>query len=158
MNVVAALALAMTLFYLPSAHALGAAAPFTPPSRVASPEAASAQAAAGSAALPPPTPTPTAADMARAAGADTGLSGVHLGPQPRALIDGEWVALGDVVRGARLHSLRADHAQLRHPDGRLERLLLTPLVAWQRQPAPNALPSASSSAAPRTKRLVSESP
>ncbi len=159
----ALLALAAPLSYLPSALALGAGAPFAPPARVASPAAVAAVVARSASASAPTSETPAdmtmpmAADLARAA-AGSGLNGIQLGAQPRALIDGEWVAPGEAVRGARLHSLRADEAQLRYPDGRLERLRLTPLVELQRQPPSPAVPLASRPGALRAARLISESP
>ena len=123
------------LIATPSAIAMGAAAPFTPPSRVAAPASAPASAATRDPATP--------AFVSAAVAVGSGLSGMHLGSPPRALIDGEWVAVGDMVRGARLQALRADEAQLRHPDGRLEHLRMAPLVELQVQPRQPPLSTAS---------------
>ena len=89
--------------------ALGSSAPFTPP------RAAAASASAVNA-------VDDGVDVASA----NGLSGVRVGPRAAALIDGQWVAVGDTARGARLLSVQADAATLRHADGRVERLLLNP--------------------------------
>ena len=89
--------------------AMGSAAPFTPP------RAAAASASAVNA-------VDDGVDVASA----NGLSGVRVGPRAAALIDGQWVAVGDTARGARLLSVQADAATLRHADGRVERLLLSP--------------------------------
>ena len=133
------LALCGPLITTTSVLAMGAAAPFTPPPRVAAPTAAAASAPASAATLDPTTP----ALVNSAVATESGLSGMHLGSPPRALIDGEWVAVGDTVRGARLQALHADEAQLRHPDGRLERLRMAPLVELQVQPRPPPLSTAS---------------
>ena len=92
--------------------AMGSSAPFTPPR----PAAASTSLANAASAVD---------DNADAATA-IGLSGVRVGPRAAALIDGQWVAVGDTARGARLLSVQADAATLRHADGRVERLLLNP--------------------------------
>ena len=92
--------------------AMGSSAPFTPPR----PAAALATSAGAASAVD---------DNADAATA-IGLSGVRVGPRAAALIDGQWVAVGDTARGARLLSVQADAATLRHADGRVERLLLNP--------------------------------
>ena len=55
-----------------------------------------------------------------------GLRGVRLGNAPAALIDGQWIAPGQTVRGARLAAVRIDGALLRHPGGRVEQLSLFP--------------------------------
>lgn len=52
------------------------------------------------------------------------LTGVRLGRAPAALIDGEWVAPGAPVRGALLLRVQRTGAELRHADGRIERLAL----------------------------------
>ena len=141
---VALLALCAPLLATSSAAlAMGAAAPFAPPPRVAVPAAAAAPAAADPSA-------PAVANAANAIGA--GLSGIHLGTRPRALIDGDWVALGETVRGARLHALRADEAQLRHPDGRIEHLRFTPLVELHARPHSSSLPTPSRWGEARTVR------
>lgn len=141
---VALLALCAPLLATSSAAlAMGAAAPFAPPPRVAVPAAAAAPAAADPSA-------PAVANAANAIGA--GLSGIHLGTRPRALIDGDWVALGETVRGARLHALRADEAQLRHPDGRIEHLRFTPLVELHARPHSSSRPTPSRWGEARTVR------
>ncbi len=141
---VALLALCAPLLATSSAAlAMGAAAPFAPPPRVAVPAAAAASAAADPSA-------PAVANAANAIGA--GLSGIHLGTRPRALIDGDWVALGETVRGARVHALRADEAQLRHPDGRIEHLRFTPLVELHARPHSSSLPTPSPWGEARTVR------
>ena len=58
-----------------------------------------------------------------------GLTGMRFGARPQALIDGEWVAVGKTVRGARLARLLPQHAVLVHPGGREERLPLFPIEA-----------------------------
>ena len=92
--------------------AMGSSAPFTPP-----------RAAAAS---PDPASAVNAVDENADAISANGLSGVRVGPRAAALIDGQWVAVGDTARGARLLSVQADAATLRHADGRVERLLLNP--------------------------------
>jgi hypothetical protein len=52
--------------------------------------------------------------------------GVRLGSSPRALIDGEWVALGAPIRKGWLAQVRAHEVVLRLPDGGSERLMLFP--------------------------------
>jgi hypothetical protein len=89
------------------ARALGPQQPFTPPS--AAPRGADATAAA----------TPSFG----------GLTGVRLGSSPRALIDGDWIALGQAVRDGRLVGVSVDAAVLRLADGRTEHLLLFPAAA-----------------------------
>jgi hypothetical protein len=98
------------------ASALGPAQPFTPPaptSRAADPVvAAAAQAAPGS-----------------------GLAGVRLGSSPRALIDGEWVALGATVREGRLVAVHPHEVVVRLANGRTERLALFPPLPVLPDPA-----------------------
>ena len=103
------LALAFAMAAPAVCAAMGSAAPFTPP------RAAAASASAVNA-------VDDGVDVASA----NGLSGVRVGPRAAALIDGQWVAVGDMARGARLLSVQADAATLRHADGRVERLLLNP--------------------------------
>jgi hypothetical protein len=98
-----------------SAAAMGPDDPFTPPGRV--------RLQANGAALRLP----------------TALTGVRLGPAPAALIDGEWVAQGAPVRGARLLRVQRKGAELRHADGRIEWLALFSLD----NPPPAADPAAS---------------
>ncbi len=88
------------------AAALGPLQPFTPP--VAAARGADAAAAAPQAAT------------------HIGLAGVRLGTSPRALIDGEWVALGQPAREGRLVAVRAHEVVLRLPNGRDEHLPLFP--------------------------------
>lgn len=96
--------------------AMGPDAPFTPPSfRAIAATSAIAELAAG-------------------------LRGVRLGNAPAALIDGQWIATGQPVRGARLASVHIDGALLRHPGGRVERL---PLFPPQPASPPADLPNAS---------------
>lgn len=118
---------------------LGAAAPFTPPR----PAAAPSDTAADGAAAPDRTASGAGASVLPA----TGLAGIKLGAQPQALIDGQWWAQGALVRGARLVGVSASAVQLRHPDGKVEQLVLTPQVEWlrlqqrspgERSPAPNS--------------------
>ena len=147
----AALALCGPVLAAPCAMAMGAAAAFTPPARVVI-----AAASPASAPVPSPTADPVALSGAAAqppAPAASGLNGIRLGTQPRALIDGDWIALGGSVRGARLNAVRSGEAQLRHPDGRLEQLRLAPQVELFSHP----LPSAARSGAAHPWRL-SESP
>ena len=153
------LALGVALLAAPPAQAVGAAAPFTPPSRAAALAAAPTSATESGNTV---SATPLLATPAPETG--LGLTGIQLGAQPRALIDGEWVALGAAVRGARLHALRADEAQLRHSDGRMERLLLTPLVELHAQPLPqpqlqpHSPPTASRRDGPHTVHTVRPAP
>ena len=150
------LALCAPLTMATSALAMGASAPFTPPARAAAVLASSDSAtAATSAALASLLATPGLAKLATTEA--SGMNGIQLGARPRALIDGEWVGLGETVRGARLQALRADEAELLHPDGRLEHLRLTPLVEWQPKTKTQPPPAASRGGAPRPARL-SESP
>ncbi len=147
-----ALALCAPLLGPSAVLALGAAAPFAPPARIvvkpappapALAPAAAAAAAATAATLPQAAAAsePEATPVAAVAG--SGLSGIHLGTPPRALIDGEWVALGERVRGARLDAVRAAEVHLRHPDGRIERLPLTPQVQLLFSPRPPPSPPVS---------------
>jgi hypothetical protein len=103
-----------------SASALGPAAPFTPPA-----PAAAAASAAG-------------ADAAAAVSTDA-IAGLRLGPAPQALIDGQWLRLGDRVRGARLVAIDARGARIEYPDGRRQALPLSPAAQWT-LPAPAPAP------------------
>lgn len=67
------------------------------------------------------------------------LTGVRLGRAPAALIDGAWVAPGSPVRGALLLRVQRTGADLRHANGRIERLALFSLD----NPPPAAEPAAS---------------
>jgi len=102
------------------AFALGPKDPFTPPARTS---AASA--------------TQVGVAVQR-----TGLSGVRLGKTPAALIDGEWITLGDTVRGARLAAVRLHEVVLQHADGRIERIAMFPE------------PASPAASAPATERLI----
>lgn len=104
------------------ASALGAAAPFVPPG-------ATASAAADGQVL-------SATGGASAAAGGMQLSGIRLGAQPQALLDGQWLAPGAMVRGARLVKVGADAVHLRTPDGRMQRLALTPQVELHPAGAP----------------------
>lgn len=142
----AALALCAPLLGPSAVLALGAAAPFAPPARIVVKPAALAPAAAAvvaAAVLPQAAAAsePEATPVAAVAGA--GLNGIHLGTPLRALIDGEWVALGERVRGARLDAVRTAEVHLRHPDGRIERLPLTPQVQLLFSPRPPPSPPVS---------------
>lgn len=66
-----------------------------------------------------------------AVGADTvapsvGLSGVRLGRQAGAVIDGQWVRKGRTVRGARLVEVQRTRVTLQHPDGHQEIIEMYP--------------------------------
>lgn len=113
--------------------ALGAAEPFVPPRRAAA--AAPAASAAREAVLQ--------ADPGDAV-ATGGFSGVRLGQRPQALIDGQWVVIGQAVRGAQLSAVQADHALLRWADGRTERLALAGQIELVRRgnAAPRSNPRA----------------
>ncbi len=126
------------------AWALGAGEPFVPPRRPAvaaaapapsAPSAASAASAAREAVLQ--------ADPGDAV-ATGGFSGVRLGQRPQALIDGQWVVIGQAVRGAQLSAVQADHALLRWADGRTERLALAGQIELVRRgnAAPRSNPRA----------------
>ena len=98
-----------------SAWALGPSAPFLPPAMAASvvgePSAAEAVAFGG------------------------GLAGIKRGRSPGALIDGRWVAQGGMVRdGVVLGAIERQAVQLKHADGTVERLVLSPGVEMTRSP------------------------
>lgn len=97
-----------------TALAVGPDAPFTPPPTLG-PQAHAA-------------PSAVAADSAAsAADADTppaGLVGLRLGAAPSALIDGQWVRVGQETRGARLVEVRPNAVRLRHANGQIETLAL----------------------------------
>lgn len=113
------------------AAALGPSQPFTPPAAL-SPAPASTSAAT---AVEAGTPSDTAESV------PTGLTGVRLGSSPRALIDGQWVALGAPARQGRLVQVRAHEAVLRLPGGALERLAMFPEAPSPAGQAPSAAPS-----------------
>ena len=99
----------------PLAEALGPLQPFTPPlaatrSSDAAPAAPAALAEAG------------------------GLAGVRLGSSPRALIAGEWIAIGQHVGDKKLVAVHAHEVVLRLPDGRAEHLSLFPAAAAASNP------------------------
>ena len=104
-----AFAAASLLAALP-AGALGPTQPFTPPAVTRGSVAAA------------PADAPAAVGEAAA----SGLMGVRLGSSPRALIDGEWVALGAPARKGRLTEVRAHEVVLRLSGGGTERLALFP--------------------------------
>ncbi len=89
------------LGWLSSANALGPAQPFAPPAKLSANDGAAALALA-----------------------TNGLTGLRLGSRPAALINGEWLHIGQTTRGAKLISITQQQAQLLHPDGRSETLLL----------------------------------
>lgn len=116
----AGFALAVSMAVPSVCSAMGSGAPFTPPRAAATSASAS-----------------SSGDDSVNAVVASGLSGVRTGHRAAALIDGQWLAVGDTVRGARVLSVQADAATLRHADGRIERLLLNPaalLSAETRQP------------------------
>ncbi len=141
------------------AWALGAAEPFVPPRRQAVVNAgasagASAAASAAAHATPaagaqPAADAPALPDQPGDAVAAGGLRGVRLGQRPQALIDGQWVAAGQAVRGAQLVAVQADHALLRWADGRTERLALAGQIELVRRTRA-ASASASTTASPRS--------
>jgi hypothetical protein len=79
-----------------------------------------------------------------------GLSGVRLGRQPGAVIDGVWVPKGQTVRGAKLETVLRSRVILRHPDGHTEALDLFPPTGAgaASTPAPTAVPAPASNEAP----------
>ncbi|RZI86795.1 MAG: hypothetical protein EOP38_00415 [Rubrivivax sp.] len=97
-----------------SSWALGPAAPFEPPAPQAASDAAPAQGAVKA----------------------SGLAGIKFGHQPQALIDGAWVARGATVRDdALVLSIERQAVQLKHADGRVERLVLSPDVQMNKSSA-----------------------
>lgn len=92
------------------AGAMGAADPFT------APRASASASASASAVELRADPTPT-----------DGLTGLRLRSQPMAFIDGRWWRIGGTVRGARLSAIHADSIELRHADGRIDRLPWNPM-------------------------------
>lgn len=120
------------------AWALGVGEPFVPPRRYATAAAAPAASAASAA-----REAVLQTELGDAVVATGGFSGVRLGQRPQALIDGQWVAVGQAVRGAQLLAVQADHALLRWADGRTERLVLagqTELVRRSHAAAPPSNP------------------
>jgi len=108
-------------YLLPAlAFALGPKDPFAPPGRTSVASAAQVHVAVQGA----------------------GLSGVRLGKTPAALIDGEWITLGDSVRGARLTAVRLHEVVLQNADGRIERIAMFPE------------PASPAASAPATERLI----
>lgn len=108
--------LAMLSTTTSSAWALGPSAPFLPP----------AMAASG-------TGAPSVAEGV-AFGA-SGLTGIKRGRSPSALIDGLWVTQGGMVRdGVVLLAIERHAVQLKHADGTVERLVLSPGVEMTRSP------------------------
>ena len=114
------------------AWAMGAGAPFLPPTaRAAAADPMPTVAPGGSSGLASDTTSSTANETAQSG--SSGLKGIQIGARALALIDGQWVVPGATVRGARLLAVYATAAQLRHPDGRLELIALTPQVELQRR-------------------------
>lgn len=126
-----------------NAWSMGAGAPFTPPKARQAAAAPAAGAAASGAAL------------ANDAEPVSGLNGLRNGARELALIDGAWVAPGATVRGARLVAVLPTAAQLRHPDGRLELVPLTPQVEFHRR---TGAPPRSATGLARAARPTSEQP
>lgn len=60
-----------------------------------------------------------------------GLSGVRLGRYAGAVIDGQWVRKGRVVRGARLVQVQRTRVVLKHQDGHTEIIEMYPPVGGQ---------------------------
>ena len=60
-----------------------------------------------------------------------GLTGVRLGRQAGAVIDGQWVRKGQTVRGARLVQIQRTRVTLQHPDGHPEIIEMFPPVGGQ---------------------------
>ncbi len=94
----------------PSSWAAGPAAPFVAPMLTPSADADGVQAGAGENGLNNP----------------SGLSGVRLGRQVGAVIDGQWVRKGGQVRGARLVGVQRARVVLKHPDGHQEIIEMYP--------------------------------
>lgn len=93
--------------------ALGPGAPFTPPAATVS----------------------DTTDSALASPITQGLTGIKLGRRSQALIDGVWVAQGATVRDdAVLTAISRRSVQLRHADGTLEQLQMSPGVEINRSP------------------------
>ncbi len=83
----------------------------------------------------PPAPTQAASEAAPALEQinSVGLTGIKLGRQPHALIDGSWVTQGAKVReDAVLIAIERYAVRLKHPDGKVERLSLSPDVEMTR--------------------------
>jgi hypothetical protein len=107
----------------PSAMAMGPSAPF----------------------VGPDASTPDANDPSLGNPATKGLTGIKLGRKPHALIDGEWRSQGATVReDAVLVAIERQAVQLRHADGTIERLALSPGVEMYRSsrtsPSPTRMP------------------
>ncbi|MDI1259089.1 hypothetical protein [Aquabacterium sp.] len=101
-----------------SAWALGPSAPFLPP----------AMAASGTGTGAPLVTEGVAFGVG-------GLTGIKRGRSPSALIDGRWVTQGDMVRdGVVLVAIERHAVQLKHADGTVERLVLSPGVEMTRSP------------------------
>lgn len=102
-----------------SVWAMGPMAPFVAP-RV---DQANAQLGQGGA--------PAAEGADGAVPAASGLTGVRLGRQAGAVIDGQWVRKGRTVRGARLIQIQRTRVTLQHPDGHQEIIEMFPPVGGQ---------------------------
>lgn len=68
------------------------------------------------------------------------LLGVKLGAYSAALIDDNWVKIGQSARGALLTKITPESAHLRHPDGRREILALSPDAQWKLHTPPVKAP------------------
>lgn len=92
---------------------------------------AGAIAPASAQALPDPTRPPGNMEYGAAVGASSGLQTIirRAGAKPRALINGEIVALGDKVGDSHLVAINADNVVLMDADGHRETLTLTPGIS-----------------------------
>lgn len=97
--------------------AAGAAAPFKAP--------ASLSQASTAAIVAPAEPAASEIDDP-----SKGLLGLRRSARSSALIDGQWVNVGETARGARLVAITRQGVHLSHPDGRREFLALNPDVQW----------------------------
>jgi hypothetical protein len=129
--------------------AMGPAAPFTPP-RAAAPPLPAAQAAPNLRAVHAQAPA-AAASSPEATLTDAALQGVRTGPQPVALLEGRWWALGTGPDGRRITAIDSrgiwitlapspEHAKA---PVRQQRLLLLPNAAVSGPPNPSPVLTAS---------------
>jgi hypothetical protein len=66
----------------------------------------------------------------------TGLLGLKLGTHSAALIDGNWLKVGQSTKGAQLVDITQEGVHLRHSNGRREILVLSPDARWIRRTPP----------------------